>query len=142
MRTWTAKQFEQLLEDFADCDTWEDRYRYIVEPGDELEEMPPKLKTEENRVQGCVSNVWLVMDVLAEEESVLHFVGDSDSQIVRGLVSIVLRFCSGRTAEEIMKLDFELLFQRLELSKHLSHSRSNGLRSVVKRIQALAGSYV
>ena len=95
MRTRTPKQLEQLLEDFADFETWEDRYRYIVELGDELEEMPLMLKTEEHRVHGCVSNVWLVTDVLPEDTPVLHFVGDSDSQIVRGLVAILLMFCSG-----------------------------------------------
>jgi cysteine desulfuration protein SufE len=135
MRTATP---EQLLEDFADCDTWEDRYRYIVELGDELEELPAELKTEENRVNGCVSNVWLIAEIVPGEPPVVHFLADSDSQIVRGLVAILQMLCSGRPADDVVKLDLEHLFKRLDLSKHLSPSRSNGLRSVVKRIRALA----
>jgi len=138
MRTATAAQF---LEDFADLDNWEDRYRYIAELGDELDEMPPELKTNEHRVHGCVSNVWLVVDVLPGEPSVLQIRVDSDSQIVRGLVAMLQMLCSGRPAREVMALDVERLFERLELSKHLSPSRSNGLRSVVQRIRALAKQY-
>ena len=138
MKTLTC---EELLDEFQDFDTWEDRYRYIIELGDELEAMPQTLKDEEHRVQGCVSNVWLVMHVQPGDPPVIEFVADSDSQIVRGLVSILLMLCSGRSPREIVDMDFESLFDRLELSKHLSRSRSNGLYSMIKRIRTLAGQY-
>jgi cysteine desulfuration protein SufE len=129
---------EELLEDFEFLDAWEDRYRYIIELGDELDDMPDHLKTEEHRVQGCVSNVWLVVDVQPGDPPVVRFVADSDSQIVRGLVSILVMLCSGRTAGEIAALDIEGFFEKLELRKHLSRSRSNGLYSMIQRIGQLA----
>jgi len=129
---------DELVEDFEFLDAWEDRYRYIIELGDELEQMPDSLKVEEHRVQGCVSNVWLVLDVEPGDPPRIRFIADSDSQIVRGLVSILLMLCSGRTAQEIQAMDIESIFERLELGKHLSRSRSNGLHSMIKRIRRLA----
>lgn len=129
---------DELVEDFEFLDAWEDRYRYIIELGDGLEQMPEGLKTEENRVQGCVSNVWLVLQVEPSDPPRIRFIADSDSQIVRGLVAILLMLCSGRTAEEIQALDIESFFERLELGKHLSRSRSNGLHSMIKRLRRLA----
>ena len=129
---------EELLDEFADFDTWEDRYRYIIELGAELDDMPAELKVEEHRVQGCVSNVWLVTRVQPGEPPSMVFLADSDSQLVRGLVSILLMLCSGRPAREIMAMDIESVFDRLELRKHLSRSRSNGLHSMMKRIRTLA----
>ena len=129
---------DELVEDFEFLDAWEDRYRYIIELGDELEQMPDSLKVEEHRVQGCVSNVWLVLDVEPGDPPRIRFIADSDSQIVRGLVSILLMLCSGRTAQEIQALDIESIFERLEFGKHLSRSRSNGLHSMIKRIRRLA----
>ena len=135
MKTATV---DELVEDFEFLDVWEDRYRYIIELGDGLEDMPADLKTEEHRVQGCVSNVWLVIRTEPGDPPTIHFVADSDSQIVRGLVAILLMLCSGRTAPEILAMDVESLFDRLELGKHLSRSRSNGLHSMIKRIRRLA----
>lgn len=129
---------DELVEDFDFLDAWEDRYRYIIELGDDLEGMPADLKTEENRVQGCVSNVWLVIRIEPGDPPTIHFVADSDSQIVRGLVAILLMLCSGQTARDILSLDVESIFDRLELGKHLSRSRSNGLHSMIKRIRRLA----
>jgi cysteine desulfuration protein SufE len=129
---------DELIEDFEFLDAWEDRYRYIIELGDALEEMPAELKTEEHRVLGCVSNVWLVVNVQPGDPPTIHFAADSDSQIVRGLVAILLMVCSGRTAQEILAMNVESIFDRLELGKHLSRSRSNGLHSMIKRIRKLA----
>ena len=113
---------EELLEDFEFLDNWEDRYRYIIELGDELDDMPDELKTETNRVRG--------------------FFADSDSQIVRGLVSIVLLLCFGKTAKTIVDLDFENVFQKLDLQSHLSRSRSNGLTAMIARIRNIAQAHI
>lgn len=139
-RTFVVKTatLDELVEDFEFLDTWEDRYQYIIEFGDDLEKMPEALKTEQNRVQGCVSNVWLVLTVQPGDPPLIHFIADSDSQIVRGLVAILLMLCSGRPAREIQAMDIERIFERLELGKHLSRSRSNGLHSMIKRIRRLA----
>ena len=138
MKTLTI---EELLDEFEDFDHWEERYRYIIELGEELDEMPAELKTEENRVQGCVSNVWLVMDVQPGDPPLVQFVADSDSQIVRGLVSILLMLCSGRPAREVVVMDIDGVYERLGLRQHLSRSRSNGLHSMIQRIRTLAGQY-
>ena len=138
MKTLTI---EELLDEFEDFDHWEERYRYIIELGEELDEMPAELKTEENRVQGCVSNVWLVMEMQPGDSPLVQFRADSDSQIVRGLVSILLMLCSGRPAREVVAMDIESVYERLDLRQHLSRSRSNGLHSMIQRIRTLAGQY-
>ena len=103
--------FDDILEDFRFLDDWEDRYGYIIELGGQLEDMPNELRTEEHRVQGCVSNVWLVLNVEAggeqgaeppnENQPVIRFQASSDSQIVRGLVAILVVLCNGKSAAEI-----------------------------------------
>lgn len=133
---------DEIVEDFEDLDNWEDRYRYIIELGDSLPGMPDDLKTEQTRVQGCISNVWLVMCVEPGDPPVIRLIADSDSQIVRGLVAILLMLCSGRTAREIEALDIESIFDRLDLGRHLSRSRSNGFHSMIKRIRRLAEEIV
>ena len=135
MRTTTI---EELLEDFEFLDSWEDRYRYIIELGDELEDLDAELRVEENRVQGCVSNVWLIASFDASSPPQISFRADSDSQLVRGLVSILIMLCNDQPAPTVLALDVEDLFTRLELRNHLSRSRSNGLFSMVKRIRVLA----
>ena len=135
MRTTTI---EELLEDFEFLDSWEDRYRYIIELGDELEDLDAELRVEENRVQGCVSNVWLIASFDASSPPQISFRADSDSQLVRGLVSILNMLCNDQPAPTVLALDVEDLFTRLELRNHLSRSRSNGLFSMVKRIRVLA----
>ena len=135
MRTTTI---EELLEDFEFLDSWEDRYRYIIELGDELEDLDAELRVEENRVQGCVSNVWLIASFDASSPPQISFRADSDSQLVRGLVSILIMLCNDQPAPTVLARDVEDLFTRLELRHHLSRSRSNGLFSMVKRIRVLA----
>lgn len=133
---------EELLDDFELLDSWEDRYRYVIELGDELDGLPEELKTEEHRVQGCVSNVWLVVEVQPGDPPTIHFRADSDSQIVRGLVAILAMICSGHTAAEIAAIDIESLFDKLDLRRHLSRSRSNGLHSMIRRIRTLTDAPV
>jgi cysteine desulfuration protein SufE len=134
MKTTTI---EDLVEEFEFLDE-RDRTQFIIELGDELEEMPDELKTEENRVQGCLSNVWLVPRVEPGDPPVLTFVADSDSVIVRGLIAIALSLSSGRTAEEILATDLESLFERLNLKRYVTRMRSNGFYSMIKTIKRLA----
>ena len=110
MRTTTI---EELLEDFEFLDSWEDRYRYIIELGDELEDLDAELRVEENRVQGCVSNVWLIASFDASSPPQISFRADSDSQLVRGLVSILIMLCNDQPAPTVLALDVEDLFTRL-----------------------------
>lgn len=133
-----AMSVEQLIESFDLLDEWDERYRYIIELGDQLDEMPAELKTEQSRVEGCVSNVWLVYEVQAGNPPRIQFIADSDSQIVRGLVAMLLMIYSGRTPQEIIDVDIDAVFDRVGLKQHLSRSRSNGLRSMVRRIRQIA----
>jgi cysteine desulfuration protein SufE len=127
---------EQIREDFAFLDDWEDRYRYVIELGKDLEPLVPEEKSEENKVQGCVSQVWLVREEDgAGADPMIRFRGDSDAHIVRGLVAIALAAFSGRHASEIEQFDAVALFDELGLVEHLSPQRANGLRSMVARIK-------
>ena len=129
---------ENIIETFEFFDDWEDRYRYLIELGRDLEGLDESDKTEENRVQGCVSNVWMVTRVLDGAPIRLEFRADSDAHIVRGLVAILLSVYSGRSPDQILSVDIGGLFEELALGSHLSPSRSNGFFSMVERIKGTA----
>jgi cysteine desulfuration protein SufE len=127
---------DRIISDFEFLDDWEERYRYIIELGRTLKPLPAADHTDANKVRGCASQVWLTT---ASErkggEPVLHFVGDSDALIVRGLVAIALALFDGKTPAEIRAIDANALFDRLCLREHLTAQRSNGLRALVDRIK-------
>ena len=129
---------DRLIQNFEILGNWEERYRYVIDLGRKLPELDEKYKVEDNRVKGCVSNVWLITLVNDDKTPTLEFKADSDAHIVRGLVTILLAIYSGRTAKEILAVDIKDIFQQLDLESHLSPSRSNGFFSMVERIQALA----
>ncbi len=128
---------DDLLENFSLIDDWEERYRYVIELGRELDPLPPEAHNETNKVRGCASQVWLETSVSRNDrgDPVLEFRGDSDAHIVKGLVLIVLAFYSGRTAPDILERDVLDLFGRIGLTAHLTPQRSNGVRSMVDRIR-------
>ena len=128
-------QIDKIIDDFAFLDDWEDRYRYVIELGKTLPDLPEDKRTAENKVQGCASQVWLVTHAGEGIDPVLTFEGDSDAHIVRGLVAIVLATYSGKHASDIAGLDALDVFGKIGLVEHLSSQRANGLRSMVKRIR-------
>ena len=129
---------DNIIENFALLDEWDDRYRYVIELGRTLESLPEELRTEKNKVQGCASQVWLATQVRPNGSGgpILSFVGDSDAHIVRGLIAVLFALYSGKSAKEILSSDAVALFERLGLREHLTPQRSNGLRSMVERIRA------
>lgn len=129
---------QTILDDFSFLDDWEDRYRYVIELGRGLPDLPEDQKSAENKVQGCASQVWLVSTSDGSADPIMHFKGDSDAHIVRGLVAIVLAVYSGKKASEIAKLDAISVFSEIGLVEHLSAQRANGLRSMVNRIRETA----
>jgi cysteine desulfuration protein SufE len=133
---------DDLLEDFGLFDDRRERLQYVLELGDQVEGLPDEMKTEENRVQGCLSNVWMVADIDPGPPPVLEFRADSDSHVVRGLIAILLMLCSGRTPQEIHAMDLSDVFQRLKLAEGSLRSRSNGFHQMIKRIQRLAEEHV
>jgi cysteine desulfuration protein SufE len=126
---------ETIRDDFAVLDEWEDRYRYIIELGQDLPPFPEAARTDANKISGCVSQVWLDTRRGAGADPVIEFVGDSDAHIVRGLVAIMLALFSGRRASEILAVDAEATLRGLGLDEHLTPQRANGLRSMIRRIR-------
>jgi cysteine desulfuration protein SufE len=132
---------ETIRSDFALLDEWEDRYRYLIELGRQLPPFPEALRTEANKVRGCVSQVWLAGAVKgngAGAAPVLEFQGDSDAHIVRGLVAVLFALVQGKTPEAILRADAHALFTELGLKEHLTPQRSNGFFSMVERVRAEA----
>ncbi len=129
---------DEITDNFAYLDTWDDRYRYVIELGRMLAPFSEAARTEANKVQGCASQVWLTTDIEPNGAAgpVLRFSGDSDAHIVRGLIAILLTLYSGKPAQEILDVDALALFDRLGLREHLTPQRSNGLKSMVGRIRS------
>jgi cysteine desulfuration protein SufE len=123
---------EEIIERFEFLDTWEERYSYLMDLGRKLSTFPEVWRTDENLVEGCVSQVWLVSEVDEGEPDRVIFYGDSDSQIVKGLVSILIMVNSGCRAQEVLNQDISGLFTRLNLGEHLSMNRRNGFLSMVQ----------
>ena len=133
---------DEIIENFALLDEWDDRYRYVIELGRTLEPLPDAIRTEHNKVQGCASQVWLGTSVKRNGAAgpTLSFVGDSDAHIVRGLIAILFALYSGKPAHEILEADAVALFEKLGLREHLTPQRSNGFRSMVERVKSDARS--
>lgn len=138
-RAGTAPQspttIHEIRDSFAFFDDWEDRYKFIIDLGRELPPMADSLKVDANIVRGCQSQVWVDHRV---DGGRLYFTIDSDALIVRGLVAIVLAAFNGRTPSEILAYDIDGLFKDLDLLRHLSPTRGNGLAALVRRIRDIA----
>ncbi len=129
---------DEIVDNFELLDDWDDRYRYLIELGRELERLPEAAHNDANKVRGCASQVWVETDLRTEPggERRLHLRGDSDAHIVRGLITVVFALYSDRTPAEILDTDVQPVFERLGLSQHLTPQRSNGVRAMVNRIKA------
>jgi len=131
---------DEIIDNFALLDDWDDRYRYVIELGRGLVPLPEAARTEANKVQGCASQVWLASEIAPDGAAgpSVHLVGDSDAHIVRGLIAILFALYSGKPARDILSTDAIAVFDRLGLREHLTPQRSNGFRSMVERIRAEA----
>ena len=133
-------RLEELKETFGFFDSWEDKYRFVIELGRDLEPLEDADKVEANLVRGCQSQVWLAASY-DEAGNKLSLTIDSDAHIVRGLIAIVLAAYNNRSPAEILAFDIEALFDELQLLAHLSPTRGNGLRAMVARIRSTAGEF-
>lgn len=133
---------DEIVENFALLDEWDDRYRYVIELGRTLPPLAESAHVDANKVQGCASQVWLLTHVKPDSSNgpILTFEGDSDAHIVRGLIAILFALYSGKSAREILQTDAIGLFDRIGLRENLTPQRSNGLRAMVERIRAEAGA--
>ncbi len=128
---------QEIIEEFAIYEDWMDKYGYLIELGNNLQELPAVEKTDEHLIKGCQSRVWLVSEL---KDGKIYFRGESDAVIVKGLVALLLRVATGRTPREL--LDNEMHFiDDLGLKQHLSPTRSNGLLAMVKQIRLYAVAY-
>jgi cysteine desulfuration protein SufE len=128
---------DEIVETLSFFDSWEDRYRYMIDLGKEIPEMDSSLKTDERLVPGCQSQVWIDWK---KENHCFIFNVDSDALIVKGLLAIVMAAYNEKTKEEILEFDIENYFDQLDLIKHLSPTRGNGLRAMVEKIKLIANS--
>ena len=128
---------DEVRSAFEFFDDWEDRYRFILDLGRSVPQLDPDLKTDDRLVRGCQSLVWLVPRFDADSGR-LHLQIDSDAHIVRGLIAIVLAAYDGTAPKEILGFDIDGLFGELDLMRHLSPTRGNGLRAMVARIRSVA----
>ena len=128
---------QQIIDEFSVYTDWMDKYGYLIELGNELKELDPKEKTDQNLIKGCQSRVWLVAEM---NDGIINFRGESDAVIVKGLVSLLLRVVTGRTPKELIENDLHFI-DDLGLKQHLSPTRSNGLLAMVKQIRLYAVAY-
>ncbi|NVJ70025.1 MAG: SufE family protein [Alphaproteobacteria bacterium] len=126
----------EILDTFEFLDDWEDRYRYVIDLGRKLPPLDESEMTDDYKVRGCQSQVWLVPEKDAEGR--IHLRGDSDAHIVKGLVALVLLIYSGKTPDEILATDAKVILDKLGLAAHLSPMRANGLFAMVQRIRDIA----
>ena len=134
----SADALAELRSSFGFFDSWEDRYRLVIDLGKRLPTLPSASRIDANLVRGCQSQVWLVPSYDAASNR-LHLAIDSDAHIVRGLIAIVLAAYQNGSPEHILRFDIEGLFDELDLLAHLSPTRGNGLKAMVGRIRTIAG---
>ena len=128
---------DEIADEFSFFENWQDRYEYIIELGKKLKGFPEDKRTDDNKVKGCQSSVWLVTD---EENGMIVFKADSDSTIVKGLIALLVRVLNGRTPDEVInaKLDF---ITKTGLQQHLAQTRANGLAAMIKQMKMYALAY-
>ncbi len=133
-----SEQLDEIIANFELLDEWDDRYRYLIELGRTLKPLSDEAHNDDNKVRGCASQVWLQAQREGGpgEATRLHFIGDSDAHIVRGLVALALAIYSGRSAREILATDAFAIYERLGLAAHLTPQRSNGVRAMIERIKS------
>lgn len=133
----TSVTTEDVEDAFEFLDDWEERYAYIIDLGRKLPAFPEDRKTEKNYVHGCQSQVWLI-HYLDPDSGKLYLLIDSDAMIVKGLAAIIMIALNARTPQELLQVDVDQLFQKLDLFRHISPTRGNGLRAMVAKIRDIA----
>lgn len=136
----SSQSLSDIRESFGFFDSWEDKYRFLIDLGRQLDQLPVEHRIEQNLVRGCQSQVWLVPTYDAEADR-LYLAIDSDAHIVRGLIAVTLACFDGQSPATIMDFDIEELFGELDLVAHLSPSRGNGLRAMVAKVRSIAQAH-
>ena len=126
---------ETIIEDFEFFDDWEDRYKYIMDLGKSLDPLSDDDYGKTNKVDGCASQVWLIInEEEVNEETILKLKADSDSFLVKGLLAIIISIFSGKTPSNILKINYNNELEKLNLKENISQQRSNGLTAVINKV--------
>ena len=136
----TMTTIDDVFDAFEFLDDWEERYGYIIDLGKSLPEFPESERVEQNYVHGCQSQVWLIHH-FDSDSGKLYLMIDSDAIIVKGLAAIVLVTLNAKTPQEILSMDVEAIFAKIDLMRHISPTRGNGLRSMLELIKKAATQY-
>ena len=124
---------EELIENFSYLNDWEDKYRYLIELGEQMPTLPTSECSDVNKVEGCQSQVWMKSE---KKENKYYFMANSDAIIVRGLGAVLLTLVNGKTSDEIHSLNLMEVFKKLGLEENLSPTRRNGFAAMIERIYA------
>jgi cysteine desulfuration protein SufE len=136
------KTLDELVDIFELLGDWEQRYAFIIDMGEDLPAMPAELKTEANKVKGCMSQVWIAAYGKAEQPGRVYFHGDCDTAVIKGVLALLIQLCEGKTTAELQQLDVDEFFQRLQLHEHLSPSRHVGVYAIVELMKQQAAAVV
>jgi cysteine desulfuration protein SufE len=132
------KELDDIVEIFDLLGDWDERYQYLVELGEQLEPMSDKDRIEDNRVKGCMSQVWVAAHCESNNENHIVFTGDCDTTIIKGVLALLIKLSSGKTAQEIQTLQLDEVFDKLQLGEHLSPNRHVGVYAIVELMKAKA----
>jgi cysteine desulfuration protein SufE len=117
-------QLNEIVDIFELLGDWDQRYQYLIELGEKLPVMPDTLKTEDNKVRGCMSQVWIHAN---QDDGMVKFHGDSDTSVIKGILALLMSLCDGLSAQQIQALDMDEIFRGLKLDEHLSPNRHVGV---------------
>jgi cysteine desulfuration protein SufE len=131
-------RLDDIVDIFELLGDWEQRYQYLTELGEKLPAMPEALRTEENKVRGCMSQVWVCACRDEHNPEIIHFYGDCNTSIIKGVLAVLIQLASGKTVAEVEQLDVDVLFSRLGLDEHLSPNRHVGVYAIVELMKQQA----
>ena len=132
------RTLDDIVDIFELLDDWDQRYQYLTELGEQLPPMPAELKTEQNRVKGCMSQVWVSAYPDPDDSVRTRFHGDCDTSVIKGVLALLIDLIGGGTQQEIEALDVDALFSRLQLDEHLSPNRHLGVYAIVELMKSQA----
>ena len=136
MRT-IAEIENEIIDDFALFDTWEEKYQYIIEIGQKLKPLAAEFKTDENKIKGCQSSVWLTA---SENNGIIEFSADSDSVFVKGEIALLMEVLSNQTPDAIVNAELGFIDQ-IGLRSHMAQTRANGLAAMIKQMKLYAVAF-
>jgi cysteine desulfuration protein SufE len=132
------KELDEIVEIFDLLGDWDQRYQYLMELGEQLEPLAEDDRIEDNRVKGCMSQVWVAAHINPDNDEHIYFTGDCDTAIIKGVLALLIKLCSGKTVEEIQNLELDEVFDKLQLGEHLSPNRHVGVYAIVELMKAKA----